>query len=51
MWAFATASAGFLLAVLWFDLMHDVAWRTDLDSVASGVTGEAMNVSPGQTMV
>jgi hypothetical protein len=31
MQAFATACAGYLLAVLWFDLMHDVAWRTDLD--------------------
>ena len=33
MQAFATACAGFLLAVLWFDLMHDVAWRSDLDGV------------------
>jgi hypothetical protein len=29
MQAFATASAGFLLAVLWFDLMHDVLARGD----------------------
>ena len=27
MQAFATASAGFLLAVIWFDLMHDVLAR------------------------
>ncbi|HEX4904322.1 MAG TPA: hypothetical protein VFU93_02640 [Acidimicrobiales bacterium] len=30
MQAFATASAGFLLAVLWFDLMHDVLARGDV---------------------
>jgi hypothetical protein len=29
MQAFATAAAGFLLAVLWFDLMHDVLARGD----------------------
>jgi RsiW-degrading membrane proteinase PrsW (M82 family) len=33
MQAFATLCAGFLLAVLWFDLMHDVAWRSDLPTV------------------
>jgi hypothetical protein len=31
--AFATLCAGFLLAVLWFDLMHDVASSTDLETV------------------
>jgi hypothetical protein len=31
--AFATLCAGFLLAVLWFDLMHDVVWQSDLDTV------------------
>ena len=30
MQAFATASAGFLLAVLWFDLMHDVLARGEV---------------------
>jgi hypothetical protein len=30
MQAFATACAGFLLAVLWFDLMHDVLARGDV---------------------
>jgi hypothetical protein len=33
MQAFATAAAGFLLAVLWFDLMHDVVWSRDLETV------------------
>ncbi len=37
--AFATAGAGFLLAVLWFDLMHDVQARP---SSADGVLDEAV---------
>ena len=33
--AFVTAGAGFLLAVLWFDLMFDVQRETGLDSTAA----------------